>query len=137
MDISKIKRDSNKISEGQWVKDIPEAGDLALRVRGMSSPMVQALMSRKIRAVEKSDRNRDGSPKMQVATRITSEVLAEAVLLDWAGLTDNGKEVKYSKALANEWLTNPDYKDFADAVAWAARAVDAGEAEAKEQVEGN
>lgn len=137
MDISKIKRDTNKISEGQWVSDIPEAGDLKVRVRGMSSPIVQSLMSRKLRSIAKVDKARDGSPKLEVATRITAEVIAEAVLLDWDGLTDDGNEVKYSKALATEWLTNPDYKEFADAVAWAARAVDAGDAEIVEAVEGN
>lgn len=137
MDIKKIKRDSSKISEGQWVSDIPEAGDLKLLVRGMSSPIVQALMSRKLRAVPKGDKQRDGSPKLEVVTRITSEVLHEAVLLDWSGLTEDGKPVKFNSALAKEWLTNPDYKEFADCVAWAARAVDAGEAEAAAAVEGN
>lgn len=137
MDIKKIKRDSNKISEGVWVSDIPEAGDLRLKVRGMTSPLVQSLMSRKLRAVPKEDKGRDGSPKLEVVTRITSEVLFEAVLLDWDGLTEDGNPVKYSSALAKEWLTNPDYKEFADTVAWAARAVDAGEAEAVEAVEGN
>lgn len=137
MDIKKIKRDSNKISEGQWVSDIPEAGDLRLLVRGMSSPIVQTLMARKLRAVPKEDKTRDGSPKLEVVTRITTEVLHEAVLLDWDGLTEDDVPVKYNSALAKEWLTNPDYKEFADCVAWAARAVDSGDAELTQAVEGN
>lgn len=137
MDISKIKRDSNKISEGQWVRDIPECGSLTLKVRGMSSPVVQALMSRKLRAIPKEERERDGSPNIVASTRVLAEVLHEAVLLDWGGLSDEGKPVKYNSALAKKWLTDPDFKPFADAVSWAARAVDSGDAEMAETAEGN
>lgn len=137
MDIASLKVDSAVIAEGTWVSDIPEMGDLKLRVRGWSSPKAKHLLSRKLRAVPKKQRGRDGLPLPKVEDQITAEVLHEAVLLDWSGMTDAGKPLPYDPKLAGEWLSNPDYRPFRDAVSWAARAVDNDEAEATEDLAGN
>lgn len=137
MNISDLKVDSKAIAAGQWVSEIPDLGDVRLRVRGMSSPEVAALLSKKQRAVPKKERDRDGQPKMEASIRILSEVLHEAVLLDWEGITDGGKKVPYSSARAKEWLTNPDFRQFADGVAFAARAVDRGHFEKVDDAAGN
>lgn len=112
-------------------------GDLRLRVRGDGSVKVQALRARKLRAVPKNLRGRDGAPIFAEMLRVTAEVLYEAVLLDWDGLTDGGKPVKFDPELAQEWCTNPDFQEFADAVAWASRAVSGGNAAAAEELAGN
>lgn len=137
MDIQNIKRDSGAISAGQWVSDIPEMGDLRLRVRGWTAPEASALRGRLERAVSRADRDRSGRINDAEAARITSRVLADVILLDWEGVTSGKKKVAYSEDLAREWLTNPDFRPFADAVAWASQAVDRGQADATEDAKGN
>jgi hypothetical protein len=123
MDIQSIKKDSAAIAEGQWVENIPGMGDLTLKVRGSSANYVMAVRARKQRNAPNEDRAADGSLTVDATLRIETEVLYEAVLLDWGGLTDGGQPVKYDSALAKEWLTNPDFRDFADAVVWASGVV--------------
>lgn len=137
MDFNALKRDSAAIAAGVWVSDIPEMGDLRLKVRGLSSPVATALRQRKERAAPKTDRDRAGRLKPEASVRVTAEVLLEVVLIDWDGLTDNGKPVPYSREVAEKLLTDPDFLPFADAVAWAATVVDRGEAEKAEDAAGN
>lgn len=137
MDIRSIKRDSAAAAAGQWVGGIPGMADVRLRVRGLGSPTVVAIRARKERRVGWGDRETDGSLKPDVAVRILGEVLHEAVLLDWEGFTDGGQPVTYSADLAEKWLTDPDYSDFADAVVYAARVADRGAAEVQDKTEKN
>lgn len=137
MDIQSLKRDSSAAQAGQWVDDIPGMGDLRLRVRGLTSPTVIALRSRKERRVPRDQRERDGQIKPAVATAIFGEVLHEAVLLEWDGLTDGGKPFPFDADLAKQWLTDPDYAYFADAVTWAAQIVDRGRGGDQEYLEKN
>lgn len=137
MDISTIKKDPEKIDEGQWVSDIPDMGDLRLKVRGLSSVKFRNARAKLERAVVKKDRERDGSLKPSVAMRVMGEAMAETGLIDWDGLTEGGNPVKYNKTLAREWLTNPAFESFLDACVWAARVVDAGEEDVEKEVSEN
>lgn len=137
MEIKDLKSNSTAIAAGQWVGEIPDMGNLRLRVRGLSSPAVASIRARKERTATRKDRNRDGSLKTSVGLRIAAEVLFEAVLLDWDGITDEGKPVPYDTKLAKEWLTDPDYREFANATAWAAMVVDRGEADQIDDISGN
>lgn len=132
MDVSSLKKNSKAIRAGQWIKDIPQMGDLRLRVRGLNSPEVIECRAQKERAIPLADRRRDGTIKTEDGMRIMSQVLFEAVLLDWDGLTQDGKPLPYNKDLAEVWLTDPDYMAFADAVAWSAQMVDRGMGEIEE-----
>ncbi len=134
MDISAIKRDSAKVEGGEWVGDIPGFGDVRLRVRGLDSTIVVATRSRKERRATRDERERDGTLKPEVARRIFGEVLHEAVLLEWDGLTDAGKPVAFDADLAKEWLTNKDFTPFADAVVWAAGLLDRSRSSDREDV---
>jgi len=51
-----------------------------------------------------------GTMSEEEGEKILVEVLAEAVLLDWKGFTDNGEEVPYSKEKAQEYML--EYPDF-------------------------
>ncbi|MES0071937.1 hypothetical protein [Mesorhizobium sp. M0058] len=137
MELSNLKRDSKMVEGGKWVDEIPGMGNLRLRVRGMSSPTFAALRGRKQRKVPKSDREADGAIKTDVDMRLLGEALHEAVLLEWDGLTEDGKPVPFDKDLALTWLTDPDYMPFADAVVWAASFVDRSTAEAQGGLEKN
>lgn len=137
MEISTLKRDSAAVTAGQWVGDIPGLGDVRLRVRGLSSPVVVAVRSRKERKVPRDQRERDGSLKPAVGLVVFGEVLHEAVLLEWDGLTDDGEPVPYSAEMAEQWLTDPDFAFFADAVVYAAQIVDKGQVDAKGELAGN
>lgn len=135
MDIGTIKRDSAAISAGQWVKDIPEMGDIEIKVRGLSSPSVIAARAVKERRASKEKRNRDGSLKAEITIEIMREILAENILIDIKGLTQSGKRVSAEKA--KTFLLDPDYEPLADAVFWAAQAVDRGVAEDTEKATKN
>lgn len=141
MELNAIKRDVDAlalIDDGAWVSDIPELGGVRLKVRGLQSKVVASTYARKERAAPKEDRERDGKTLTRDASlRISREVLHEAILLDWDGFTDGGKPVKYSAQLAAGLCTDPQYKAFADGVAWAAGVVDAGNADKTEEIAGN
>lgn len=137
MELSSLKRDPAKIDGGEWVGDIQGMDDLRLKVRGLSSPVVTNLRARKERKVPRKDRLPTGQLKTDVAIRVLGEVLAEVVLLDWDGLTDNGVAIPYSKKLALKYLTEREYQTFADAVTWAANQVDGAQGEAQDELEGN
>lgn len=141
MDVSALKRNSASVEAGQWVSDIPGMEDVRLRVRGLNSPTVVTLRARKERLVSKNGRERNGQLKADVALRIFGEVLLEAVLFDWDGFTegegDAKKAIPYSKDLAKQWLSDPDFIAFNDAVTYAAQVVDRGGAEEQEEVEKN
>jgi len=137
MDIQSLKRNSAAIAAGQWVGDIPGLGDVRLRVRGLSSPIVVQTRNRLERKVPRDQRERDGSLKADVALAVFGQVLHDVVLLDWDGLTDAGEPVPYDKGLAEQWLTDPDFAFFADAVVYAAQIVDKGRVEDAEALKGN
>lgn len=137
MDIKSIKRDPKKIDDGQWVSDIPDMGDLRLKVRGMSAVTVRDTRSKLERAVPKEHRRRDGSLTAAAGMSVLGQTAFEAILQDWDGLTEDGKPIPYTRALAKEWLTNPEFEAFLDAVVWAANVVDRGQADLTEEVAEN
>lgn len=137
MDISNLKRDSARIEAGEWVGDIPNMGTLRLRVRGIGSKAYTATLSRLSRAVPKDQRLRDGGLKPDSAVRVMGEAMHEALLLEWDGLEDGDKPLKFDKALALEWMTNPDFRPFLDAVVYAANVVEGGRSEVVEDIAKN
>jgi len=137
MDIRNLKRDSARSEAGAWTGDIPGMGKLELHTRGINSAAYQSALSRLSRAVPPEGRERDNSLKPDVAARISGEAAAEGLLLGWRGLTDGAAEVAYSPDLAANWLTDPDYKPFLDAVFYAASIVENGRASVEKALEGN
>lgn len=114
MKLSELKIDSAKAEQGAWIGDIPDLGNLRLKVRGLGNSDARRLRLKLIRALPKASRE---DPKEQ--DKINARILAEAVLLGWENLEG---EV-YSKERAFEILSDPDLAPFADGVAWAAGKV--------------
>lgn len=137
MDIKSLFADHKNIQNGVWVKDIPDFGEVHLKVRGLRSPQYREALDRANRAVPRNKRDVDGTPFLSERHRIAAQLMYEVVLLDWRGLTHEGVEVPYTRDLAKEWCTNPDYAQFADAVAYSAQLVDRGYAEELAEVVGN
>lgn len=123
MDIANLKRSTAIVEAGDWVGDIPQMGELRLRVKGLNSAQYKAIFSRKQRAVPKDQRERDGTVKEAVLHVIRGEALHEAILLGWDGLTSNGEPVAYDADQALAWLTDPEFEDFQFAVIYAAGVV--------------
>lgn len=109
MDIKSTKKDSSIAEGGSWEKDLPGMGDLELKVRSANSRIVRNALNEKIG-------NDPAAQEPENRERITAEVYAEAVLLDWKNLTDGGEPVPFSQELATKWLVDPDYDDFYQAV---------------------
>ncbi|MBS7737940.1 MULTISPECIES: hypothetical protein [unclassified Chelatococcus] len=127
MDINSIKVDSAVIEVGEWVRKIPEMGDLGLKVRGEGNEDFKRFLNRKLRNVPKGARHRDGTVPPALMESIIGEALLETVLIDWANLKNGDEDVPYSKELARTFLTDKDYRHFRTAVQWAASFVAGGQ----------
>lgn len=120
MEISSLKSNPQTVESGEWISDIPQMGEVRLKVRSLNYSVFKTLISRKSRAVPTKDRERDNSIKEDVLHRIRGEALHEAILLDWDGLTDAGKPVPFNSDQALQLLTEKDFADFQYAVLYAA-----------------
>lgn len=118
MELSSIRQNIKAIEAGAWVKDIPGLGDIALKVRGFSNADYARRSSELVAGLAPHEKR---DPDMQV--KLARQLLLETVLIDWRGLADGGKPVPYSREQAEKLLTEPEYRDFADGVSWAAAVV--------------
>lgn len=137
MELKSLVRDRALVESGQWVEDIPNMGDLRLKVRGMSAEEAISYRASLERAVPRNERLRDGNLKPDAAYRVLCQVLLEKVLINWDGITDDGKPVPYSKETAKAWFENREMAPFHDAVVWASQVVDFGYDQVKGELEGN
>lgn len=111
MELSKLKTDSQKKSEGTWV---PIEGDLELKMAYLGADAFQKRME-----VLKRPHKRkieDGSFPNSEFAKLTGRVIAEVIVKDWKGLTEDGKPIKYSKEKATELFIDPDLEDLRDYV---------------------
>lgn len=137
MDIKDLKRDMASIEGGAWVDDIPQMGELRLRVRGSGYKEYTALLARLTRSVPREERDARGNLTQEAAIRVMAEAMHAKILLEWDGLTDDKVPVPYDKELALQWMTDPETRPFLDAVVYAAQVVENGRAAADEMMSGN
>jgi hypothetical protein len=136
MKLSSLKTDVARVEQGEWIGDIPEMGDLELKVRGIDNADYRALTSKLVQTIPLKRRRRGISS--EDLEQIQNKCLLETVLLDWRGVQDDsGKDVPYSRELAETLLTSPEYRTFRDAVAYASRLVGADEDDAASELEKN
>lgn len=137
MKLSSLKVDAAAIEDGEWIGSIPEMGDLEVRVRGLNNAKYRRLQSKLIDAVPRAKRQ-GGRLDPDEQDRITAICLRETVLLDWRGLEgEDGAPVSYTKDLANDLLTKPEFRRFREGVIWAAAQVGEERAAADEDDAGN
>ena len=124
MDIRDLTRDAAAIEAGQWIGDLPGVPGLRLRVRGFTADTVRRTRERKRAELSPGAIGANGMVERGEADRIGGEVLAEAVLLEWDGLTQDGEAVPFSAALARTLCTAEPFAAFRDVVTEAAMRAD-------------
>jgi len=95
MNLKQYRTDRTKEAQGVWVNF--QDGKIKLR------PLNNADYLRKYRELTKGYRFGDEIPAEQLEP-IIAQCLAEAVLIDWKGFTEDDKELPYSKEKATEYL---------------------------------
>jgi hypothetical protein len=106
-DLSDFKTDEVKELEGVWVYFDEEETQGLLIARAWNENF-----SRVFRKLPKGLQHRAkiGTLGKKDDGKIWSRVLAETILLDWKGISDEGKVLKYSISVAREQLKK--YKDL-------------------------
>lgn len=137
MDIKDLYFDAKRSSEGTWVSDLPEMGDLRLKVRGLRCPEYRNRLEMELRRVPRKHRDNANEVLFEERLRITSKLVHEVLLLDWDGLSNEGKPVPYNAKLAEKWCTDPNYRRFADAVVYAASVADNMASDVAQEAVGN
>lgn len=115
MDFGLVKARSDAITAGRWVSGVPGIGDARLCVRSFAAPAVTRAWGRAMRQIK--DRDAKGNPTPAAEYAADLDVLAEAVLLDWDGFTEDGEAVPFDAKTARRWL---DVELFEVAVRYAA-----------------
>jgi hypothetical protein len=121
VELSKLRVDVEKIEQGEWIGDIPGLGDIKLHMRGARNADWIALNRRLLAELPATRFGIEVSREDQ--DRINVELLVETSLIGWSGLTDNGKPLEFSKDKARQLLSDPELRDFRDAVWMAANTV--------------
>lgn len=140
MDIKRVKVDAARGERGDWIGDIPGMGDLRLHVRGFANTDYTAFIVREVGAAPKEQREggRVGAALLpNVRDAITTRGIVEHILLGWENLTEGDEPVAYSKEMAMNYLSDPDFRVFSAAVEWAAGQVDQIRAEEVRGASGN
>ena len=113
MDLNRFKADTALEDEGVWTT-VDAASGCRLKIARIGNRRYRETMARRLKPYRRA--LRAGTLEDQVTEKITAEVLAETVLLDWQGLEREGNPVTYSGAAAAAILADPAYKDFRDLV---------------------
>lgn len=111
------------LENGTWVRDIPGAPGVGFFVLGWGSEPVQKELEKEQRQAREDNKGEPLTAEQYASC--TRNVLSNVVLKDWEGLTDNGKELKYSKKLATEFLTSKNGERLANAVLSASQRLSA------------
>jgi hypothetical protein len=135
MKLSNLAIDADAHEQGEWVSDIPEMGDLKLKVRGIGNADWKRHQSKLFAAVPREKkRGNIIDPDSQDA--INTSCMLNTCLLGWDGLTDDDdKPLPYSKETAKKLLEDPSLRRLRDAILWAASTV--GDGVKKEAILGN
>lgn len=102
--INRYKTDRKLEEEGQWVEF---GDDISVKVARLNSERSQAVR----RKLEKPYSKIRGSIPEDIAEEILTKQVAEAILLDWKGVTDeSGKEIECT--YENRYKMLKEFKDF-------------------------
>ena len=121
MKLDDIAVDLDREEQGDWV-EIPDLPGVTLKVRSLYNKDYQHAQQAAARKIARRYGNRLVPPDVQ--TKAYARLLADHVLLDWDGITDeSGNGVEYAPEYGRDVLADPKYRRLADAVTWAANVV--------------
>lgn len=114
MDLKKDFSTNKDLEEqGAWV-DIGDGGKLKIARAGNKKAIAHLRLVSKPHLAQITY----GKLSDEVSTQLAVEVIAEAILLDWEGITDGGKPLPYSKENAIRMLLEyPDFRDLVSKIA--------------------
>lgn len=129
MDIRSFQRDLDAVSNGHWVtsEDVPELGDVQIRVRGMSAGPARELFDSLSRAVPRNQRLANGQIREADNLRIMKEVLSKHLLMEIRGLTDGDKPVAAKDVI--DRMDDPAYEPLLLAIIQCVQVVDSRRAD--------
>ena len=111
MDLRKtFKTSKQKETEGVWV-NLDDSG-AKLKIARAGNPNYKAAQQKKMARYKLAARSK--TIPDSAWDEIFNELIAETILLDWAGITENGQKVPYSQEAALQALS--DLKDFREIV---------------------
>lgn len=113
MDLTRFKADPVLEDEGVWTS-VDAGTEASIKIARIGNRRYREAMTRRLKPFRRALRN--GTLDEKVTEKITAEVLAETILLDWKGLTQNGVPLSYSPEAAKELLCDNRFKDFRDLV---------------------
>ncbi len=124
MDLQGVKVDPSKIEAGDWVENIPEMGDLRLKVRGVNCAAWRGL-ARKLSEAVPRNKKVGGRISQDEQDKIINACLLNVGVIGWANVTTAGEPLPYSKDAATKLLADPALQAFRDAALWACTVVGA------------
>ena len=137
MDIGSIDKKVD-LGDGHWIGDIPDMPDVELKVRSTNYKPFRVATAGLARRSGKKLNSDAGIADFTVAA---GKPLAEHILLDWKGLTQNGKPLKFTIDQATAILTADDDHGigakFRRAVEWAGDRVAEKLFDQTKEAEGN
>lgn len=137
MDLSGISKKAD-LNDGEWVDDIPELEGVRLKVRSTNFKPYKAAVAGLARRSGKKLRTDMGVINFSIAS---GKALAEHILLDWDGVTEKGKPVKFDQKKAVAVLTADDDFGIGDAfrrgVEWAGDSIAERISETAKEAAGN
>ena len=117
MDILSYADDLAKKKDG--VK-IPLSKDAYVLVAAAGTPgFYEAMLASRNRIAEDPENATPDENKLAYV-----EAFADAVLLGWGGITENGEDVEYSREKAIEWLSDPAKERFMEMIEAEARSIE-------------
>lgn len=136
MKLSGLKINAKVAEQGAWVDNIPELGEIRLKVRAAGNRDWRRLQAKLIAAVPRKHRVDGLDPDEQ--DRINAICILQAGLLDWDHLEgDDGQPLPYSKETASKLLNDPEMVKFRDGAMWACATVAERDAEEAETIAKN
>ncbi|SNT19537.1 hypothetical protein [Sphingopyxis indica] len=98
MDIANLNKKAD-LSEGEWIDDIPDMEGVRFKVRSTNYKPFRVATAGLARRSGKKLRTDEGVVNYSITA---GKALAEHILLDWDGVTEGGKPLKFDgkKALA-------------------------------------
>jgi hypothetical protein len=124
MKLTALQIDPDRVETGEWVSDLPDAGDLRIKTRGLNCAAFQRLQAAKLRALPRAAR-RNGQIDPQIMRQISVECVAEACLQGWENLEDESGPILFSREKARELAQDKRFQPLHDA--WVAAAAQVGD----------